>query len=220
MGTSVGIVTGLALAFQSRQEDRVAMTWVGDGATRTGAFHEGLTLAAASSVPAVLVIQNNQVALGTRVDQHSAGDPLDLPSAYGIPAWPCDGNNLLDVYSATRLAVARCRSGGGPAAVVAETFRMGGHATHDEDEARRTFPAELFRAWGKRDPVGLYEAYLLGRGISAETLARAEVDVTREMDRAADQALASRHRVPPPEAALYHGFSEGGVLAGLHRRPV
>jgi TPP-dependent pyruvate/acetoin dehydrogenase alpha subunit len=220
MGTSATIITGLALAFQSRQEARVAMTWVGDGATRTGAFHEGLTLAAARSVPAVFVIQNNQVALGTRVDQHSAGDPIDLPSTYGIPVWPCDGNNLLDVYAATRLAVARCRNGEGPAAVVAETFRMGGHATHDEREARVTFPEELFRTWGKRDPVGLYEAYLLGRGISAQTLARTEVDVTRELDRAAEEALASRDRVPPPEAALYEGFSEGGVLVGLRRRPL
>jgi TPP-dependent pyruvate/acetoin dehydrogenase alpha subunit len=220
MGTSAAVVTGVALAFQSRKETRVAMTWVGDGATRTGAFHEGLTLAAARGVPAVFVIQNNQVALGTRVDQHSAGDPLDLPSAYGIPLWSCDGNNLLDVYAATRLAVARCRTGEGPAAVVADTFRMGGHATHDEGEARRTFPAELFRTWGRRDPVGLYEAYLLGRGIPAQTLARAEVDVTREMDRAAEEALASRDRIPPPEAALYEGFSEGGVLVGLRRRPV
>ncbi|MEJ2206712.1 MAG: thiamine pyrophosphate-dependent dehydrogenase E1 component subunit alpha [Gemmatimonadota bacterium] len=220
MGTSVEIVAGVALAFRSRGEDRVAMTWVGDGATRTGACHEGLTFAAACRVPAVFVIQNNQVALGTRVDQHSPGNPLDLPSAYGIPTWPCDGNNLLDVYAATRLAVARCRAGEGPTAVVAETFRMGGHATHDEDEARRTFPAELFRTWGQRDPVGLYEAYLLARGVPAETLARIEVEVTREMDRAAEEALASKDKIPPPQGALYEGVSEGGVLVGLERRPV
>ncbi len=220
MGTSVTIVAGAALAFRNRGEDRVALTWVGDGATRTAACHEGMNLAAVQDVPAIFVIQNNQVALGTRVEQHGAGDLRRWPDMYGIPAWTCDGNNVLDVFAATRLAAARCRSGRGPAAVVAETFRMGGHATHDEREARETFPAELFEAWGRRDPIGLFEAYLEGRGVSAETLDGIEVEVTDQMQRAADEALASREAMPLPETALYEGFSEGRVLIGLDRRPV
>ena len=220
MGTSVTVVVGMALAFKNRGETRVAMTWVGDGATKTAACHEGLNLAAVLDVPAVFVIQNNQVALGTRLEEHSAGDLHAWPAMYGIDAWSCDGNNVLDVYAATRLAVARCRVGRGPAALVVDTFRMGGHATHDEREARETFPSELFAHWGKRDPVGLFEAYLQNRGIAAETLATIEAEVTEEMDRAADEALESRDRIPPPEQALYDGFSEGDVLVGLRRRPV
>jgi 2-oxoisovalerate dehydrogenase E1 component len=220
MGTSVTIVAGVALAFQNRGEDRVAMTWVGDGASRTAACHEGLVFAAAQGVPAVFVIQNNQVALGTRSDQHSRGSLDDLPGTYGIPTWTCDGNNLPDVYAATHLAVRRCRAGKGPAAVVAETFRMGGHATHDEREARETFPEELFAAWGKRDPVGLYEAYLLGRGLPAEVLARTEMEVTAEVEGAAEEALRSRDKIPPSEQALFPGFSQGPVLAGLDLRPI
>jgi TPP-dependent pyruvate/acetoin dehydrogenase alpha subunit len=220
MGTSVTVVTGAALAFRNRGEDRVAVTWLGDGAARTAAAHEGLTLAAAQDVPAVFVLQNNQVALGTAVDQHSPGDLRRLPEMYGIPSWACDGNNILDVYAAARLAVERCRRGEGPAMVVAETFRMGGHATHDEREARNTFPEELFRSWGRRDPVGLFEGWLVEEGVDRETLAVIEEEVTREMDEAADDALASRDRIPPPEAALFDGFSEGGVLVGLERRPV
>src|SRR5690606_15578573 len=111
-------------------------------------------------------------------------------------------NNVLDVYAATRLAVARCRVGKGPAALVVDTFRMGGHATHDEREARDTFPAELFEHWGRRDPIGLFEAYLQQRGIAAGTLEQVEAEVTEEMDRAADEALASKDRIPPPEQAL------------------
>lgn len=220
MGTSVSVVAGAALAFRNQGEDRIAMTWVGDGATKTAACHEGLNLAAMQHVPAIFVIQNNQVALGTRVDQHTVGDLRRLPELYGISSWSCDGNNLLDVYAATRLAVARCRDGGGPAAIVAETFRMGGHATHDEREARETFPAELFEAWGRRDPVGQYETWLMGRGVSEERLSEIEAEVTEEMDRAADEALESRDRIPPPESALYEGFSEGRVLVGLDKRPV
>ena len=220
MGTSVTVVTGAALAFRNRGEDRVALTWVGDGATKTAACHEGMNLAAVQDAPAIFIIQNNQVALGTRVDQHTVGDLAKWPAMYGIPSWTCDGNNVVDVYAATRLAASRCRAGRGPAAVVAETFRMGGHATHDEREGRATFPPEIFQAWGRRDPVGMYEAYLLDRGFATAVLEGIEAEVTAEMDAAAEEALTSRDRHPLPQAALYEGFSEGGVLVGLERRPV
>jgi TPP-dependent pyruvate/acetoin dehydrogenase alpha subunit len=220
MGTSVIIVAGVALAFRNRGEPRVALTWVGDGATKCAACHEGMNLAAVQDVPAIFVIQNNQVALGTPADMHGAGDIHQWPAMYGIDSWSCDGNNVLDVYAATRIAAARCRGGSGPAAIVAETFRMGGHATHDEREARETFPAELFETWGRRDPIGLFEAYLGRRGVDAETLDRIDGEVTEEMEAAAEEALTSRDRIPPPEQALYEGFSEGGTLVGLDSRPV
>jgi len=220
MGTSVTIVTGAALSFRVRGEARVAMTWIGDGATKSAASHEGLEVAASLRVPAVFVIQNNQVALGTRLEEHGPGDIHRWPAIYGIQSWSCDGNNVLDVYAAARLAVARCRVGRGPAAIVVDTFRMGGHATHDEREARETFPPELFARWGRRDPVGQFESYLAERGIAADTLSEIEAEVTRMMDEAADEALASRDRIPPPEQALYEGFSEGDTLVGLRRRPV
>jgi TPP-dependent pyruvate/acetoin dehydrogenase alpha subunit len=139
---------------------------------------------------------------------------------YGIESWVCDGNNLLDVYAATRVAADRCRSGRGPAVIVADTFRMGGHATHDEREARDTFPAELFAEWGKRDPVGLFEAYLMERGLDQSVLEKVEAETTAEMNQAAEDALESRDKIPPPEQALYDGFSQGGVLHGLDVRPI
>jgi TPP-dependent pyruvate/acetoin dehydrogenase alpha subunit len=220
MGTSVTIVAGVALAFRNRGEDRVALTWVGDGATKTAACHEGMNLAAVQDLPAIFVIQNNQVALGTRLDVHGAGDLHAWPAMYGIDAWSCDGNNVLDVYAATRIAADRCRNGLGPAAIVAETFRLGGHATHDEREARATFGEEIFAEWGRRDPIGLFEAYLGTRGIEPSLLTDIEANVTTEMDRAADEALQSRDRIPPPEQALYSGFSEGDTLVGLTNRPI
>ena len=218
MGTSVPVAAGAALAFRNRGEDRVALTWTGDGATKTAACHEGLVFASRLRVPAIVVIQNNQVALGTRVDQHGAGRPQDIPAAHGIRALRCDGNNVLDVYAATSLARERCVRGDGPGVVVAETFRMGGHATHDEREARDTFAADLFEHWGRRDPVGLFEAYLLEEGVSAETLAGVEAGATEAVERAAEEALAQRDDRPRPELALYPGISEGGVLHGLASR--
>lgn len=218
MGTSVTIAAGAALAIGNRGEDRVALTWTGDGATRTAACHEGLVSASRWGVPAIVVVQNNQVALGTRLRQHGAGRLEDLPAAYGIAGLECDGNNVLDVYAATAIARERCADGRGPAIVVAETFRMGGHATHDEREARETFPAELFEEWGRRDPVGLFEAYLADEGIPASVLAEIEAEATAAVEAAAECALAARGDRPAPEHAIFDGITEGGVLHPLAHR--
>jgi TPP-dependent pyruvate/acetoin dehydrogenase alpha subunit len=84
---------------------------------------------------------------------------------------------------------------------VAETFRMGGHATHDEREARETFPAQWFAAWGRRDPIGLYEEYLKGRGWPVRRLDDIEAAVTAEVEGAAEEAVAGRERMPKGETA-------------------
>src|SRR5256712_527041 len=139
VGDMVPVVTGVALTFKMRGERRIALTWVGDGSTKTAAAHEATNFAAVQRVPAIFILQNNQVALGTRLDQHHLpGDFREWPAQYGVWGARFDGNNVLDAYAATRLAAARCRDGQGPAMLVAETFRMGGHATHDEREARET----------------------------------------------------------------------------------
>jgi TPP-dependent pyruvate/acetoin dehydrogenase alpha subunit len=85
---------------------------------------------------------------------------------------------------------------------------MGGHATHDEAEARRTFPAELFSEWGRRDPIALYEEHLVDLGIAREALAAAEAEVTDEVERAEAEALESRkERMPRGESAVTGVYS-------------
>lgn len=208
VGDMVPVIAGIALTFKMRNEPRVALTWVGDGSTKTAAAHEGTNFAAVQRVPAIFIIQNNQVALGTRLEQHHVpGDFKDWASSYGVWGAVFDGNNVLDAYAATRVAAGRCRAGQGPALLVAETFRMGGHATHDEREARDTFPPELFTTWGKRDPIGLYEEYLKEDGIPAKVLGEVEGEITEHVERAAAEALASREKMPAAETAL------GGVYA-------
>ena len=87
--------------------------------------------------------------------------------------------------------------------LIAETFLMGGHATHDEAEARRTFAAELFSEWGRRDPVAMYEEYLVDRKVATrEALAEEEARIEAAVERASEEALESRqHRMPAPESA-------------------
>lgn len=209
------VINGYALAFRRAGEDRVAMTWIGDGSTKSGEVHEALNFASVMGLPVVFVLQNNQVALGTRVEQHHRADGFaGWAKGYGMPCYEVDGNNVLDVRAAAELAVQACRSGRGPVAIAAETFRMGGHATHDIAEARRMMSAEDFARWGRRDPIGTYEEMLLALpaertgGVSREDLAEIEADVSREVDEAAEEALRSREAhpaMPEDEEALCYG---------------
>ncbi len=212
VGDMVPVTAGIALTFKIRQEPRVVLTWVGDGSTKTAAAHEGTNFAAVQKLPAIFIIQNNQVALGTRLEQHHLPGNFDeWAASYGMVGAEFDGNNVLDAYAATKLAADRCRRGEGPALLVAETFRMGGHATHDEREARDTFPAALFEQWGKRDPIGMYEEYLKADGITVKRLGDIEAEVIEEVERSAEQALQSRDRMPPGESALQGVYAKHGT---------
>lgn len=203
VGALAPVVAGVALAFKQRGERRVVLTWIGDGATKTTAFHEGMNFAAVLKLPAIYVLQNNQVALGTRLDQHQAGPFTAWSTAYGVTGFSCDGNNVLDTYAATKLAADHARNGEGAVIVFAETFRMGGHATHDEAEARAIFAPEVFEYWGKRDPVGMYESYLEKIGISRKTLEETEQRVIDAIMQAEKEALLSReNNMPKPESAI------------------
>ena len=225
VGDVMAVTAGVALSFKMRGEPRVALTWIGDGSTKAGVFHESMNFAAVKRLPMITIIQNNQVALGTRLDQHHRGSFLDWPAAYGVEGSVFDGNNVLDAYAAVKLAADSCREGRGPFLLVAETFRMSGHATHDEREARETFAADLFERWGKRDPIGLFETYLIEGAIDLETgerhddagtrrdrnrevLRKIEERVIREVDDAAQEAIeSSRGRMPVPETAAEGVYS-------------
>lgn len=202
VGDVVPVTAGMAMAFKIRGEDRVAMTWIGDGSTKAAAFHEGINFAAVQRLPAVVIIQNNRIALGTRLEVHCAGSFADWPAMYGLPGGVFDGNHVLDAYAAARIAVDRARAGEGATLLVAETFRMGGHATHDEREARSLFDAATFGHWGKRDPVGMFEAWLEGEGVPRARMEEIETAVAAEVEAAAEEALRSRETsMPAPETA-------------------
>lgn len=205
VGDMVPVAAGIALSFLQQGSDRVALTWIGDGSTKTGAFHEGFNLAAVRRLPLVCIIHNNQVALGTRLDQHAAGDFAEWPRMYGVAGGALDGNHVLDAYAATKLAVERARAGGGASLLVAETFRMGGHATHDEREARLLFDADLFARWGRRDPIGMYEGWLAAEGVAEGRMAEVEARIAGEIDAAAREALESRERAMPPGESASRG---------------
>jgi TPP-dependent pyruvate/acetoin dehydrogenase alpha subunit len=237
VGDIMAVAAGVALFFKMKKQPRVALTWIGDGSTKAGVFHESMNFAAVQSLPLIVIIQDNKVALGTRLEQHHRGSFLDWPDAYGVEGGAFDGNNVLDAYAAVRLAADKCRQGLGPCLLIADTFRMGGHATHDEREARATFDAQLFADWGKRDPIGLFENYLIEgpldletgrrmkqtaviRELNAEILRRAEQRVIKEIERAEEEALESlRTRMPRPESAAEGVYAPEKSLAVAEPAP-
>lgn len=211
IGDLVPVMAGCALAFKQAGEKRVAVTWTGDGSTATGAFHEGIRMAASARVPYICVIQNNQVALGTSRAQHSPGDFSAFGEAYGVPLLQMDGNNVLDCYATMLEAVEMCHRGEGPVLIVTETFRMGGHATHDEREARELFDQAQYDYWGARDPIGMYETFLMeDHGVSETRLTAIESEVIEMLDDAARKAVSKLETHQPDPSTVSDGVYRDG----------
>jgi len=138
LGDLIPVMTGVAMAGRYLGQNIVALTWIGDGGSSTGAFHEGLNLAAAQRAPFVLVLENNQWAYSTPVSRQVPVKNLaDRAVAYGIRSKVVDGNDVGAVYTTTKEAVNECRAGRGPVLIEVKTHRMKGHAQHDPEN---TFP--------------------------------------------------------------------------------
>ena len=156
---SMPAALGAAMAFTYRSEARVAMTFVGDGASNTGLFHETLNLAAVQNAPLVVVVENNQYAYSTPLTQQMAIENIvDRGPAHHVYSQIIDGNDLDLVYNTARIAVDRAREGGGPTLIECKTMRMVGHAIHDGAEY---VPKSLLETWANSDPLTLYEGKLL-----------------------------------------------------------
>src|SRR2546427_3507017 len=158
LGDLIPVMTGVAMAGRYLGQKIVAITWIGDGGSSTGVFHEGLNFAAAQKAPFVLVLENNLWAYSTPVRRQVPLENLaDRAKAYGIESYIVDGNDVVAVYSAAKEAVERARAGEGPILIEAKTFRRLGHAQHDPAEY---VPEEMRAYWEARDPIALYEKYL------------------------------------------------------------
>jgi TPP-dependent pyruvate/acetoin dehydrogenase alpha subunit len=217
LGDLIPVMTGAAMAGRYLGQKIVAMTWIGDGGSSTGAFHEGLNFAAVQKAPLVLMIENNQWAYSTPVSRQAAmRDLAARAGAYGIESHVIDGNNVLEVWSAAREAVERAREGGGPVLIEAKTMRMTGHAQHD---AAEYVPREMLEYWKARDPLDRYEKYLTENRLWDEkTKADLDARVAREL--AEDLAFAENSPFPPPELAEQGVYCEGcHAIEANWRRP-
>jgi len=206
LGDLIGIMTGVAMAGRYLGHKIVAMTWIGDGGTSTGAFHEGLNLAAVQKAPLVVVVENNQWAYSTPVGrQVPLRDLAERARAYGIASHIVDGNDLPAMLDTTRQAVRAARQGNGPVLIEAKTMRMAGHAQHDP---AAYVSREMMDYWKTRDPLPRYAAYLTEKQLW-DAGAQSALDTRIERELAAELELAEASPFPPPESAGQGVYCEG-----------
>ena len=154
LGDLIPVMTGVAMAGRYLGQNIVAMTWIGDGGSSTGAFHEGLNLAASQRAPFVLIIENNQWAYSTPVSRQV---PAARISPIAAPPTASPAPSLTATMSSPstkprKTPWTQCRAGRGPVLIEVKTMRMRGHAQHDPAEY---VPKEMFEYWKARDPIAL-----------------------------------------------------------------
>lgn len=206
LGDLIPVMAGIGLGARYLGHDDVALTWIGEGGSSTGVFHEGLNFAAVQKAPLVLILENNLWAYSTPVYLQSAvEDFADKAKGYGIPGVIVDGNDVLAVYRVTKEAVARARRGEGPTLIEAKTFRRQGHAQHDPAQY---VPAWMRKEWETKDPIDRHEKFLTGHKLwtekdKNEILARIERELKEEL------AAAEASPLPEPEVAAQGVYCDG-----------
>jgi TPP-dependent pyruvate/acetoin dehydrogenase alpha subunit len=220
LGDLIPVLTGVAMAGRYLGQKIVSMTWIGDGGSSTGVFHEGLNLAASQKAALVLILENNQWAYSTPVRRQVPLENLaDRAKAYGIASYIVDGNDVVAVYTTAKEAVARARAGEGPILIEAKTFRRRGHAQHDPAEY---VPKEQRAYWEKRDPITLYEKFLAEEKLlDAKGKNEIEDKITALLEK--EREFAENSPMPPPELASQGVYCTGPECHNLKpkwERPV
>lgn len=229
LGDMVPVMTGVTMSFKMRREDRVGLVFVGDGATSTGAFHEGINFAAVQRCPLVVIVENNGYAYSTPTSKQTAAKQfVDKAIGYGCAGDQADGNDVLATYDAAKRAVDRARRGEGVTLVELMTYRRKGHAEHDNQSY--VPPGEIERWERENDPLTRYVERLRGElGFRQNEIDAVDDRVRREVDAATDEAersglpealdaLVGIYADPPAEQPLWFREGSAGVV-DTHERP-
>src|SRR5437763_11229570 len=195
LGDMIPVMAGIAPAGRMQKKNLVTLAFIGDGGSSTGAFWEGFNFATVMRLPMVIVVENNAFAYSTPTSRQTAAKKLaDKAVGVGAESEAVDGNDVLAVYDATKRAVNRARAGGGVTLLEVLTFRLKGHAEHDNQSY---VPQEIIDEWRSKDAIERYERQLLDDGIVTEQdIAAIQQRVRAEVDAATDEA----ERSPMPQA--------------------
>ena len=188
VGGNIPIAAGAALAFKMQKKDNVAVSFMGDGATNEGAFHEGINFAAVWKLPVIYVCENNLYSATTSIHLTTLLDnpAADRGIAYGCPGTVVDGNDVLAVNEAMAEAVARARAGEGPTIIELKTYRKYGHSRNDACGYR---PKEEEAEWFAKDPVKCFRDRILSEGVASDDeLKNIEDRLDEEIDEAVEYA--------------------------------
>jgi TPP-dependent pyruvate/acetoin dehydrogenase alpha subunit len=223
LGDSVPVAAGIAMGAamrlsmdprrpelaEGRGKPRVAMAWIGDGATSTGAFHEGLNFAAVQRIPLVVVAEDNKYAYSTPIAKQMAITRIDERAAsYGIPHELVDGNDMLAVYDVAKRMVDSARAGGGAQLIGVDTMRMQGHAQHDD---ARYVPKGTLELWATKDPLERFRKTLVERQAASDK-DFADIDKMTKDYAAKEADLAVDEPMPDP-ATVSRGVYAGDDYA-------
>jgi len=200
VGSHIPLAAGVAFAMQYRGEDRVCICYFGDGAINQGSVHEALNMAALWKLPVIYVVENNLYAMGTSLERSTAVLDLRLrgATAYGIPGFTINGNDIELMAKTTREAANRARAGEGPTFIEAQTYRYKGHSISDPGKYRSREELEQRQ---RNDPIVIYQNVLKERGwIDDATIERFWDEVKHEVEESIEFAEQSDQ---PPLDALY-----------------
>ncbi|MBN9028815.1 MAG: pyruvate dehydrogenase (acetyl-transferring) E1 component subunit alpha [Rhizobiales bacterium 63-7] len=210
-GSSIPIAVGAGLSAQVMNEKRVALTFFGDGAANQGVLYESMNMASAWKLPVIFLCENNHYALSTPAHTVTGGRIVDRAFGFGMPGIRVEnGQDVLEVYDAVAEAVARARRGEGPSLVEVMTYRFREHSeglrinTDYRDANEREF-------WLSRDPVALFRAMLIERGIaSAAEMDAVEAEIAQEVEDCV--AFATESPDPDRSVAFADLYSDAYLL--------
>ena len=200
VGGNIPVATGAGLAIKMRGEKRVVLCFFGDGACNNGVFHESLNMAGLWRLPVVYIVENNLYGMSVSTKRACADTSNGTrASAYAMPGFTVNGQDVFAVRETVREAVARARAGEGPTLIEAQTYRYYGHSRSDPRKYRTREEEELYRT--ERDPIMLFKRHLLEKKIaSADEIKALEETVADAIEAATKFALESPY---PDESELY-----------------
>jgi pyruvate dehydrogenase E1 component subunit alpha len=197
IGTQTLHAAGLAWGFKMRKEQKVVMSFFGDGATSTGDFHEAMNFASVFKLPVVFCCLNNQFAISVPCCKQTGAETFAQKAlAYGMPTIQVDGNDIFAVYKACKEAVERARAGGGPGFVECVTYRLGDHTT--ADDARRYRDVKQYDEAVKRDPMVRTRTFLEAKNLWNDELQKKTEQRAKAMVQDVVQAAL---RIEKPDVA-------------------
>ena len=216
LGDMIPVMTGVLLASRMKKENRVAVAYLGEGASSTGAFHEGINFAAVQKLPLITIIENNAYAYSTPTrNQCAAENFVDKAIGYGILGLSVDGNDIVACYETMRKAVEHARRGNGAVLLEAHTYRRKGHAEHDNQSY---VPEGEIESWATtNDPLDRYEHYLIAERIATETeLKEIVTEISAYLE--SELAIAEEAGFPDPISAAYDVFDNSIVPPAFKKK--
>lgn len=216
LGDMVSVMAGILLAARMKKENRVAVAYLGEGASSTGAFHEGINFAAVQKLPLITIIENNGYAYSTPTRNQCAAEAfVDKAVGYGILGLQCDGNDIVACYETMKKAVEHARAGNGAVLIEVLTYRRKGHAEHDNQSY---VPAGEIEHWATHnDPITRYERFLKEEKIAREKdLEKIVGEISEYLE--TELAIAEEAGLPEAISAAYDVYDNSIVKPAFKKK--